>query len=323
MRWPLTMSGRTVIASVANPGPISTISMPSPLEASSSAHIALAQARATSSGDKAALTFTRFSRPIVWTRCSAAWLKLSNVVVIDHDPLRRSLGLRGQTKASLQLPGFQRVVDVQRRLALHQFGTAGRAHAALAGEGQIDSGAQCGMKDRLVLGDRHVAALAVDDQRRDRFRRRVRRNDLLRPRLAAELRYEALDVDALVRDAEPSAGRLDVLAHAGRTADEDVVDAFRWYQRAQQHPHLVAVEPAVQDRNVLFLAGDDVEDREPVDEAILELFERLEEHNVVGRAIAVEQEEAAVGFAREDALDDRQDRRDAGPSGKADMDAAA
>src|SRR3954453_2254571 len=115
--------------------------MPSPLEASSCAHIASAQARATSSGDKAGLTFTRFSPPSVWTRCSAAWLKLSNVVVIDHDPLRRWLGLTGQDKAGFQLPGFQRVVDIHRRLTLHQFCTAGRAHAALAGEGQIDTGA--------------------------------------------------------------------------------------------------------------------------------------------------------------------------------------
>src|SRR4051812_26010165 len=127
-------------------------------------------------------------------------------------------------------------------------------------------------------------------------------------------------MDTLLRDAKIATGRLDVLAHAGRTADEDVIDAFRRYQRAQQHPNLVAVEPAVQDRNVLFLARDDVEDREPIDEPVLEFLECLEEHDVVGRAIAVEQEELAVRLARKRALDDRQDRRDAGPSGKADMD---
>ncbi|MGY4508335.1 hypothetical protein ACVIN2_001789 [Bradyrhizobium sp. USDA 3650] len=76
----------------------------------------------------------------------------------------------------------------------------------------------------------------------------------------------------------------------------------------------------MQDRNVLLLARDYVEDREPIDEAILELFERLEEHDVVGGAIAVEQEELAVRLARKRALDDRQDRRDAGAGGKADMD---
>ena len=58
MRWPLTMCGSTVIVSVAWPGLISMIFMPRPRLASSSFHIASAQARATSSGDKVALTFT-------------------------------------------------------------------------------------------------------------------------------------------------------------------------------------------------------------------------------------------------------------------------
>ena len=78
----------------------------------------------------------------------------------------------------------------------------------------------------------------------------------------------------------------------------------------------------MQDRDVLLLAGDDVEDREAIDEAILQLLERLEEHDVVGRAVAVEQEEAAVGLARQHALHDRQDRRDAGAGREADMDSA-
>jgi len=52
------MSGLTVIVSVARPGAISTIFMPSPLEASSSFHMASAQARARSSGESVALTFT-------------------------------------------------------------------------------------------------------------------------------------------------------------------------------------------------------------------------------------------------------------------------
>ena len=55
------MSGLTVIASVAWPGLISTISMPRPLLASSCFHIASAQARASSSGESVALTFTAVS----------------------------------------------------------------------------------------------------------------------------------------------------------------------------------------------------------------------------------------------------------------------
>jgi hypothetical protein len=41
------------------------------------------------------------------------------------------------------------------------------------------------------------------------------------------------------------------------------------------------------------------------------------EQHTAGRAVAVEQEEAAVGLARQHALHDRQDRRDAGPCGEA------
>src|SRR5882757_2889490 len=58
MRWPLTMCGCTVIDITALPEPISTTAMPRPLLASSSFHIASAQARARSSGESVALTFT-------------------------------------------------------------------------------------------------------------------------------------------------------------------------------------------------------------------------------------------------------------------------
>ena len=54
MRWPFTMCGCTVMVSVAWPGPTSTISMPRPELASSSAHIASAQARAIWSGESRA-----------------------------------------------------------------------------------------------------------------------------------------------------------------------------------------------------------------------------------------------------------------------------
>ncbi len=61
------MCGWTVIVSVASPGLIRRISIPRPLLASSSCHIASAQARARSSGESLALTFT-----VVSPRVSAA-----------------------------------------------------------------------------------------------------------------------------------------------------------------------------------------------------------------------------------------------------------
>ena len=104
------------------------------------------------------------------------------------------------------------------------------------------------------------------------------------------------------------------------TADEDVIDTGRRHQRAQQHPHLLAIEPAVQDRDVLLFAGDHMEDREPLHEAVFQFFQRLAKQHAAGRAVAVEQEEPAVRLARQHALHDRQDRRDAGAGGEADID---
>src|SRR6202790_3752796 len=67
--WPLTMCGLTVIASVASPVLISRISMPRPWLASSSFHIASAQARARSSDESVALTFTAVSLRISVAAC--------------------------------------------------------------------------------------------------------------------------------------------------------------------------------------------------------------------------------------------------------------
>ena len=61
IRWPLTICGLIVIDSVAWPDLTSTISMPSPRLASSCCHIASAQARARSSDEGEALTFTAIS----------------------------------------------------------------------------------------------------------------------------------------------------------------------------------------------------------------------------------------------------------------------
>ena len=127
-------------------------------------------------------------------------------------------------------------------------------------------------------------------------------------------------MNAFGGNADIAAGRLDLLAHGGRAADEDVVDTGRRDQRAQQHPHLLGIEPAMQDRNVLLFARDHMEDREPLHEAVLQLFQRLAKQHAAGGAIAVEQEKPAVRLARQHALDDRKDRRDAGARGEADMD---
>src|ERR1700751_917107 len=128
-------------------------------------------------------------------------------------------------------------------------------------------------------------------------------------------------MDALRGNSNIAACRLDFIAHAGGAADEEMVDALSAYQRAQQHPHLLAVKAAMEDGDVLFFTGNDVKDRKPLDEAILEFLESLAKQHAAGRAVAVKQKEAAVRLQRQHALDDGQDRRDAGTRGKADVDA--
>src|SRR6185369_4536158 len=179
MRWPLTMCGSTVIVSAAKPGFTSTIFMPRPLLASSSFHIASAQARAISSGESATFiagcplceTVPRRSLPVrtglfvqasyvvsVGTkhrRCQRS--RDSSYVVVVHDHLVRTWPrLAGQDKACLQFPRLQRIIDFHLRVALDQLGAAGRAHAALAGERQIHAGAQGGIQDGFLLGDRYL-----------------------------------------------------------------------------------------------------------------------------------------------------------------------
>src|SRR5258706_16235218 len=63
-----------------------------------------------------------------------------------------------------------------------------------------------------------------------------------------------------------------------------------------------------------------MEYREPLDEAVLEFFQRLAKQHAAGRAIAVKQKEPAVRLARQHALHDRKDWRDAGAGGKTSID---
>ena len=77
----------------------------------------------------------------------------------------------------------------------------------------------------------------------------------------------------------------------------------------------------MQDRDVLLFARDHMEQGKPLDEAVLEFFQCLEKQHAAGRAIAVEQKESTVRLARQHAFYDRQDRRDPGAGGEADIDA--
>src|SRR5882757_3457219 len=104
MRWPLTISGLTVIESVARPGPISTIAMPRPLLASSSFHIASAQARARSSGESVALTFTAVSMSGLLRQASRIQSVLSDAPEVSTLAPSFRDGPQDQTR-NLEIPG--------------------------------------------------------------------------------------------------------------------------------------------------------------------------------------------------------------------------
>ena len=176
------------------------------------------------------------------------------MVIIDHDGLGGRARLAGEYKPSFQFPRLQRVVHFHLRAAFDQLGAAGRTHPAFAGERQVQAGARRGIENGFSFRDWHIAALTIDDQGRNCLGRRTRGYCRLRTRLAAEARNKTLDVNAIGVNAQVPSGRLDVLAIGCGTADEDVIDGCGRYERAQQHPHLLAIEPAVQDRNVLFFA---------------------------------------------------------------------
>src|SRR5689334_23984973 len=119
------------------------------------------------------------------------------MIVVHHDLVGNRLGLASQHKAGLKFPRLERIVHVHLGLALHKPGTTSRAHTALAGERQVDTGAERGIEDRFVFRDRHLPPLAVNDERGQRFWRRTWRYDLLRTRLAAEAGDEAFDMNTL------------------------------------------------------------------------------------------------------------------------------
>ena len=83
------------------------------------------------------------------------------------------------------------------------------------------------------------------------------------------------------------------------------------------------VDAAMQQRNVLRLARQHVDEVESLEIAVLDRRELLLEHHGAGRAIAVEERELARRLRGERRLHDRQERRDSAPGREADVTPAA
>src|SRR4051794_27388198 len=242
------------------------------------------------------------------------------MVVVDHDARGLRQRLAGERVAGGDLPGLERVVLDHLDLALDDLRPTGAAHAAPAGIGQVEPGAQRRVDYRLALRDREGMPHAVEDDLGDRLWGLV---DDDWPRHgspgAALGRGEALEMDLLVAKAERLQRRLGILKHAAWAADEDVVDFACRHDGAQQQRDLPGVETPVEDRDVLRLARQDVEYRQALDEAVLQVLERFAEDDARAGAVAIEQEEAAPRLARQRRFHDRQNRRDAGAAGKTDI----
>ena len=87
----------------------------------------------------------------------------------------------------------------------------------------------------------------------------------------------------------------------------------------EQRARLFAIDPPVQQRNILRLAGKHVNQVEAREVGVLQLGELVAEHHGPRRAVAVEQREFAFGLRGKRGADDRQQRRDAAAGGEADV----
>ncbi len=130
---------------------------------------------------------------------------------------------------------------------------------------------------------------------------------------------ESLDPDLRVRAAARAQRVRDGLHHAVGTADEHRVDAVEIHPVREQRVRLRAVDPAVEELDVLRLARQHVDQVEPGEEAVLERGELLLEHHGAGSAVAVEQRELARRLGHERGLDEREQRRDPAAGGEADV----
>ncbi len=128
---------------------------------------------------------------------------------------------------------------------------------------------------------------------------------------------------ALARHAALQQRRFHRIDHGGRTTDESRIDLVGRDQRIEEGARLVAVEPAVEQRDLLRLARQHVIQREAVEVAVLQVFQRLGKDDAVHRAVAVDQRESAVRLGGQRGLDQRQDGRDAAAGSKRDIVARA
>ena len=126
-----------------------------------------------------------------------------------------------------------------------------------------------------------------------------------------DARREKLDLDLRLGQSVHLQRLSDRLHHAVGATYEGGIDFAHVHPMLQQRIGLLAVDPPVQDFDVLRLAAHDINEVETGEEAVLQVGKLLPEDHRARRAVAVEKREAAVGFREQRRLDDRQQGRDA------------
>src|SRR5271156_4499125 len=109
-------------------------------------------------------------------------------------------------------------------------------------------------------------------------------------------------------------GEQDVAGHVGHRqgpAQKPLVDVLRDDEMVQDAAQSASVEPAGEDLDVQGFLVEHVDQLEPVQVAVLQVFEVLQEHDVQGGAVDVDEDRAASWFDLQGGAEDGQHRRDA------------
>ena len=222
--------------------------------------------------------------------------------------------LAGQGVPGRDVGGLEGVVGVHPHVALGDLGPASAADAVLAREGGVGPVPKGRVQDRGAVLGQHEGLRAAVEHDRD-LRARFGLGGLRRRRAAARggrrAHEEQLPMDVMVVGTVGEQHLAGDVGHRERAAQEPLVDVVREDQVIQDAPEPVGVETAGEDLDVEGFLVEHVDELEPVRVAVLQVLEVLQEHDVEGGAVDVDQDRAAPGFDLQGGAEDGQHRRDA------------
>ena len=130
-------------------------------------------------------------------------------------------------------------------------------------------------------------------------------------------RAEAFGTDALGFDASREQRLLGGFDHGLGPAHKHLVHAAHGQEGVDDGLHFGRIDAAFEQGDFLCLSREDVDQREAVRVAVLQVLQGFVEHHTVHAAVAVDQGEFALGLLFQGAGQDGQDGRDARACGKA------